>query len=96
VAGASGSPVPAGAKAAVLTVTIDKTQPPTPGNGYLTVYPGPASGSSPPTISDLNFAASAIVPAQVYATLGSDGSINIYNGSPSPIDVIVDLYGYFS
>jgi hypothetical protein len=96
VAGAAGSPVPAGAKAAVLTVTIDKTQPPTPANGFLTVYPGPSSTSTPPTVSDLNFAADAIVAAQVYATLGSDGSIDIYNGSARPIDAIVDVYGYFS
>ncbi len=95
----SSSVIPLGASAAVLNVTIDKTTAPStaPGTGFLTVFPGPASaGGSPPLISDLNFPARSIVPAAVYATLGSDGTINIHNGSPSPIDVIVDAYGYFS
>jgi streptogramin lyase len=97
----AGSPIPAGAGAAVLTVTIDKTIASTashpfstgPGTGFLTIFPG--IGGAPPLASDLNFAAGSIVPAEVYATLGADGSISIFNGSPAPIDVIIDVYGYF-
>lgn len=95
--------IPAGATAGVLNVTIDKTTPNTtshpydtgPGQGFLTVYPGPTV-ATPPLASDLNFPPSSIVPNQVYGTLGSDGSINIYNGSPNAIDIIVDGYGFFS
>lgn len=94
IAGAS-SVIPAGASAAVLNVTVDKsTNPATrPGTGFLTVFPGPAGGS-PPVISDSNFGANSIVPAAVYATLGSDGTINVHNGSPSPVDVVIDAFGY--
>jgi hypothetical protein len=96
VAGSS-SVIPTGASAAVLNVTVDKsTNPATrPGTGFLTVFPGPAGGT-PPVISDANFTASSIVPAAVYATLGSDGTINVHNGSPSPLDVVVDAFGYFA
>jgi hypothetical protein len=87
--------VPAGAKAAVLTVTIDKTSPPTiAGTGFLTLQPNGSGGYG--NTSDLDFAAGAIVPAQVYATLAGDGSTLIYNGSSNWIDVIVDVYGYFA
>jgi hypothetical protein len=105
VAGAGGSNpvIPSGASAAVLSVAIDKTLPNNsahpfstgPGAGFLTVFPGP-TGSSRPLAADANFAANSIVSSHVYATLGSDGSINIYNGSDAAIDVIVDAYGFFS
>lgn len=105
IAGAGGSNpvIPSGATAAVLSVAIDKTIPNNaahpfttgPGLGFLTVFPGP-TGSTLPLAADANFAANSIVSTHVYATLGSDGSINIYNGSDAPIDVIVDAYGFFS
>jgi hypothetical protein len=102
IAGAGGSNpvIPSGASAAVLSVAIDKTIPDNsahpfdtgPGPGFLTLFPG---GATRPLASDTNFAANSIVSSHVYATLGSDGSANIYNGSDSPIDVVVDAYGYF-
>jgi hypothetical protein len=98
-----GHGVPTGASAAVLTVTIDKTTPVSaphpantgPGVGFLTIFPGPP-GTTEPNASDLNFAANSIVPSHVYATLGTDGSVNITNNSDNPIDVVVDVYGYFT
>jgi hypothetical protein len=99
IAGA-GSPaaVPAVATVAVVNLTIDKQSRPDqdgPGTGYLTVYPG--GGNGPPNASDLDFWAGSIEAAHSFATLGgSDGSVDIYNGSPSPVEVIVDLFGYFA
>ena len=96
IAGSPASGVPANATGAVLNVTIDKqTNPATrPGIGFLEVYPG-----TPPATqtSDLNFPANSIVANADYATLAPapDGSITILNDSVSPVDVIVDAFGYF-
>jgi hypothetical protein len=94
VAGTGGISV--GASAAVLNVTVDKTSEAAtgPGSGFITVYPG--STGSPPLASDINFGPNSIIPAEVYATLNSGGQISIYNGSPSPVDVVIDAYGYFN
>jgi adhesin/invasin len=94
IAGNPASGVPTGATGAVLNVTIDKqTNPATrPGIGFLEVYPG-----TPPAqqTSDLNFPANSIVANGDYATLASDGTVTILNDSVSPVDVIVDSFGYF-
>jgi len=78
--------VSSGATAAILNVTV--TNPTTA--GFLTVYPG----GTPPTASDLNFAAGQTIPNQVVATLSATGSVTIYNSAGST-DVVVDLVGWF-
>lgn len=86
--------VSAAASAAVLNVTIDKTTAVTgPGSGFITVFP---TAGQMPLASDINFGPSSIVPAAVYATLSPTGQVQIYNGSASPINVVVDVYGYFN
>ncbi len=61
--------------------------------GYLSVDPA----TTPPQTSDLNWdAPSSTVPNFVIATLNSSGDITIYNGSSGSVNVLVDLYEYFT
>ena len=59
-------------------------------NGFLTVYP---NGQPLPVASNVNYTAGADVPNLVVATLGTDGSINIF--SEDATHVIVDIFGWF-
>lgn len=79
--------VPASARVAILNVTaLRSTQP-----SFLTVYPG----TSRPNASNVNFTPGATVPNLVIATVGTDGSINIYNDT-GQVDVLVDVLGWFN
>ena len=60
--------------------------------GYLTVYP---TGTIRPTSSNLNFTAGHDVANTTIAKLGSNGSITLYNGSNSAVDLIGDVSGYY-
>ncbi|MER5639590.1 S53 family peptidase [Kitasatospora sp. NPDC002227] len=88
IAGAGGVP-PTGATAAVLNVTAVDTA----SGGYLTVYP---SGVDRPLASNLNWTTGQVVPNAVIVPIGSDGRIELYNGSWGSMDVVVDIAGYFS
>ena len=86
-------PIPAGATAAVFNVTaVNPTQ-----SGYLTVYP---EDSTRPVVSNVNFTAGRVVPNRVIVPLSSStgpnnpGEISIY--SSSPVDIIVDVSGYYT
>jgi hypothetical protein len=89
---ASGIPTTATAVAANFTVV------PGAAPGYITVFP--TGVTTPPTASDVNWPAhSGPVPNFTQAgTSGTTaGSVNVYNlNSGSPIDVIVDAFGYFT
>ena len=87
IRGAGGVPT-AGVSAVAINVTAVN---PTDG-GYLTVWP---SDRTRPTASNLNFAAGQTVPNLVVVPVGSDGKINIFNGSFGTVDVIVDVAGYY-
>ncbi len=86
--------VPSSIDAAVLNVVdIAPTAP-----NYLTVYP---TGSALPPTSDLNWVPADtynIVPNAAYATTGTNGAVNVFNGSiPSArADIIADLFGYYT
>ncbi|MBR7825045.1 right-handed parallel beta-helix repeat-containing protein [Actinospica sp. MGRD01-02] len=77
--------------AVVMNVTVTNTA----GSGIVTVYP---EGDTRPTTSNLNFTRGQTVPNLVMSgyTAGTTGGVNIYNGSPQGIDVVADLFGYFS
>ncbi|HZD67277.1 MAG TPA: glycoside hydrolase family 172 protein, partial [Acidimicrobiales bacterium] len=88
--------VPAGATAVVANVTVTNTG----GQGYLSVFP---AGGSLPTVSNLNFTGGQTVANTVTVALGPSGGtpgISIYDGPPSgtggPVDVVVDLEGYYA
>jgi len=86
VAIATGSPVPAAAKAAVVNVTsVNSTQP-----SFVTVWP---TGDKQPLASTLNPRPGVPVPNQAYLRLGAGGALSVFNNNGST-DVIVDVFGY--
>ena len=86
VAGVTGSPVPAGASAVMLNVTVANAQ----SGGWVSVGPRAVSSSS-----NLNFTAGATLPNAVVSGLDGNGQVVIYNGSAGTVHVIADLQGYF-
>jgi hypothetical protein len=85
VVGANG--VPIGATAAVLNVTAV-----TPSTaGFLTVYP---QGTARPFASNVNYTLGKTTANRVIAPLSNSGQITVY--SSAPVDVVIDVSGYFS
>ena len=87
VAGAGGVP-PSGAQAAVLNVTATNTT----ATSFLTVYP---SGEARPLASNLNVDAGETVANRVFAKLGANGRVTVFN-SAGGTDVIVDVGGWYT
>jgi len=82
--------VPQGSsEAVVLNVTVVN---PTSG-GFLTVETAP---NTSPTTSSLNWQSSQTVAARVVAQVGSSNLLYFYNGSSSPLNIVIDLDGWFS
>lgn len=81
-------PVPAsGAAAVALNVTVTRAT----GAGYVTVYPG---GTTMPYVSNLNFVKGQTIPNAVTVKLGSDGYVELYNGSNGNVHLIADVAGW--
>lgn len=85
--GRAGIPVDA-VDSVVLNVTVAEAT----GAGYLTVWP---TGSPFPVASNLNFAPGSTVANLVFAKLGPDGTVSIFNGAAESTDVIADVVGWF-
>ncbi|MFK0046990.1 PKD domain-containing protein [Streptomyces sp. NPDC090741] len=81
--------IPAGVTAVALNVTATNTSNP----GHVTVFPG---GTTRPTTSNVNFVAAQTVPNMVIVPVGKDGTVELYNGSWTAIDLIADITGYFT
>ena len=77
------SPVPAGASAVALNVTVTGAS----AGGYLSVGPVPSVSTS-----NLNFSPNQTVPNLVISQL-NNGAVSIYNGSAGPVHVIADVEG---
>src|SRR6185437_11407332 len=92
VGGAAGVPLPAdGVAAYAVSAQIVHTG---PGTGYLTVAPSdqPASG-----VSAVFFSAGSNVRSDLVVTpTASDGTLTLVNVSPDPVDVILDVEGWYS
>ncbi len=86
VAGLGGSSSNALAGSLNVTATGDT------GSGYLTVYPG----GTRPVVAGVNWGAGETAANLVIAELSSSGTVTIYNGSSEPVNVVVDLEGYFA
>jgi hypothetical protein len=86
VTGQGGVPA-SGVSAVVLTVTV--TDP--AAGGFITAY---ASGTTRPNVSNLNFVAGQTVPNLVFAPVGADGRVTLYNGAPGTVQLIADIAGY--
>ena len=80
--------LPQGAQAAVVNLTVIN---PT-GPGYLTAYP--ASLSTAPTVSNLNFQKGELISNRATVTLPSTGQIDLVSNTST--DVVVDVGGYYS
>lgn len=89
VAGVSvpGATVPAGATAAVLTITATEGTATT----FVTAYP---AGSPAPDASTLNPPAGADVPNLATVPIGAGGKITLYNNLGS-VHLVADLAGYY-
>ncbi len=88
ITGHAGVPT-SGVVAVVLTLTVTG---PTAG-GYLTTY---ADRTKRPATSNLNFRARQTIAGQVYAPVGRDGSVALYNASSGSTQLIGDVAGYFA
>ena len=81
--------VPGGASAAILNVTSVLPA----AAGYLSAYPANASR---PSSSTVNFVAGQTISASTAVAIDTEGRVTIANGSSSPVDVVVDLSGYYA
>ena len=81
--------VPSGATSVVLNVTVTEPQ----AAGYITVY---GDGTAQPLASNLNFTPGQTVPNLVVAPVGSNGIVDLTNGSAGSVQLIADVAGYFS
>jgi hypothetical protein len=83
--------VPPSALAVSLTVTAVQAA----ALGYLTLFPGDATG--PPLASHVNFGAGQTRANNAVVALGADGSgtLKVKNGSVSPVHLVLDVNGYF-
>ncbi|MDX3540546.1 hypothetical protein PV721_40885 [Streptomyces sp. MB09-01] len=88
IAGKAGVPS-WGVTAVALNVTVTNPR----NAGHLTLFP---SGQQAPSTSNVNFTPGQTIANSVIVPVGSDGRINVRNGSWDPADVIVDVVGYYS
>jgi|CXWL01.1.fsa_nt_gi uncharacterized protein (DUF1501 family) len=80
--------VPTNAKAVALNVTVTE-----PSSGsYLTVWP---AGDTRPLASSVNMVRGQTVPNMVFARVGADGMVSVYNNSGAA-HVVVDVVGAFA
>jgi hypothetical protein len=87
VTGAGGVPS-TGVSAVVLNVTVTApTQ-----TGFLTVFP---TGTTRPTVSNLNFVPKQTVPNLVIVPVSATGQVTLYNGSGGTVQLVADVAGYF-
>jgi IPT/TIG domain len=80
--------LPGGTQAVAANVTVTNTS----GPSFLTVFP---TGAAQPLASDLNWVRGQTVPNLAITQLGSGGDLQVYNNTFS-VDVIVDVFGYWS
>ncbi len=79
--------IPSSAVAVVMNVTVTGGT----ANSFLTAYP---AGDSPPTASNVNFAAGETIPNLVTVKVGTNGQVAFANNTGS-VDVIADIVGYY-
>lgn len=84
----TGGPVPAGAQAVMLNVTVTGTSAPS----YLSIGP---SGQALPVVSSLNWKAGATIANAVTVRVGVGGAISVFNAA-GDADVIIDITGFFA
>ncbi len=86
VLGHGGIPL-SGVSAVVLNITVTAPS----DFGYITAW---AHGTPRPNTSNVNFVPSQTVPNFAVVPVGSDGSVDLYNGSLGDSDLLADVAGY--
>ena len=86
VTGKGGVPESAVA-AVVLTVTAAEPS----ASGFLTVWP---AGVGRTNTSTVNFQAGQNIAGTVVTSLGEGGAVQVFNGSPGAVQLVVDVAGY--
>jgi hypothetical protein len=80
--------VPTGVSAVVLNVTaVGPTA-----SGYITAY---ADGTTRATVSNLDFVRGQTVPNLVTVKVGSNGKVDLFNGSGGTVNLVADIAGYY-
>lgn len=79
--------IPAGASAVVANVTAVNPE----GSGFITAY----AGDPRPNTSHLNYVTGQDRANLALISLAPDGSLSLYNGSKTSVDLVVDITGYF-
>ncbi|MBC8647396.1 MAG: hypothetical protein H7X85_09555, partial [Thermoanaerobaculia bacterium] len=80
--------IPAGVEAYSLNITATQTQ----GPGFLTIWP---QGSTPPTVSTLNYVGNETVANAAIVPAGTGGGVSVVAGV-SGTHLIIDIDGYFT
>ncbi len=79
--------VPAGVSAVTLNVTATQSS----GAGFATVFP---CGTARPETSNINYGPGTTIANSVTSKVGADGTVCVYNESPTHL--LVDVSGYFA
>ena len=87
IAGAGGLP-----KASIAAVVIDVTAIGATGAGSISVYPTDSPRPSTPVV---NFGAGRDVTNLAVVPLWSKGKLTLYNSSAKPVDIVIDVLGYY-
>jgi N-acetylneuraminic acid mutarotase len=84
-----------GIPAEAVAVSVNLTAAGGAAPGFLTLFPG--DGAGPPLARTVTFSAGEIRGSSAVAALASDGTgtLSVKNGSAAPVDVILDVNGYF-
>ncbi|WP_035799162.1 hypothetical protein [Kitasatospora mediocidica] len=78
-------------KVSAVVLNVTATNPTS--DGFVTVFTG--ANSTPPGTSNLNFTTGRTVPNLVIVPVDDSGMLNFYNRFGS-VDLVVDLFGYFT
>ncbi|MDJ0374204.1 hypothetical protein QMK19_32390 [Streptomyces sp. H10-C2] len=88
VAGVSGLPAHG-----VAAVALNVTEADAIAGGFITVRPG---GTDLTNASNLNFTPGQIVANMSVTGVGTDGTVTLFNSSSKPVNLIVDMEGYYA
>jgi hypothetical protein len=82
--------IPSNATALAINVTVVSPA----DNAFATFYPGPAFVARP-NVSTINFIPGRTLANNARIALGVDGSINMFNAGAPPLDILIDISGFY-
>ncbi|HEU5271739.1 MAG TPA: hypothetical protein VFU36_17570, partial [Jatrophihabitans sp.] len=94
VAGVAGIPAVGGSLTAVALTVRTVQAAAGPASGYLRLWPG---DQPEPAISSINYTSQNTYRTDLAIVApAADGTITIHNGGPNPVDVVLDVQGWFA